>query len=269
MRTDLPSVARTVIQITIQVPMQARALGQVRGQASGGRAQKARQDDREDGHHIGAPSSGTVHRWLHRPEREGPEGRYDRRGPGRAAASDIGAGTLHRGGSWRAAARQWLCARQLERQDACWAHGRQVRRHPVQPEGRPRIAGWLGFSACRPRPICPATAPRPRGRLHSLKGWGGRSPDGRKRDAPCRPYTRPPCGTRPRLAGVPGDGAEKNIVRTSHSKKSTRLIGAPGGGGTLDWLFHDNPKTDGHAALAEYARWRPHRQDHERAHCRH
>ncbi len=66
---------------------------------------------------------------------------------------------------------------------------------------------------------------------------------------------RPPCGTRPHLAGASGGGAEKNVVRTNHSKKSIHLIGALGDG-TLDLQFHDNLKADGHAALVEYARRR-------------
>ena len=88
-----------------------------------------------------------------------------------------------------------------------------------------------------------------------MKRRGGLSPDGTRRDASYWSSTRPPCGTRPRLAGASGDGAEKNVVRTNHSKKSIHLIGALGDG-TLDLQFHDNLKADSYAALVEYTRRR-------------
>ena len=166
----------------------------------------------------------TVHRWLHRPEREGPEGRHGRRGPGRP----------------------WLLTSEQEQsikedldgppsdsgfvrgiRNARMIAGRIGDRFGIISCSRRtalRIAGRLGFSTCKPWSMSynGATPEEQAAFIEETKGTISRM------NAPCWPSTRPPCGTRPPRAGASGGGAEKNIVRTNHSKKSNHLIGARG-----------------------------------------
>ncbi|MCE2509149.1 MAG: hypothetical protein J4G04_07650, partial [Nitrosopumilaceae archaeon] len=72
----------------------------------------------------------------------------------------------------------------------------------------------------------------------------------------------------------------RDTVRTNHSKKAMRLVGAPGDG-TLDLQFHEDLKAGSHVDLVECARRRhkkigiiipqrrrPHRQGHTGLHLR-
>ena len=71
------------------------------------------------------------------------------------------------------------------------------------------------------------------------------------RGAPCRPSTRPSCGTSPHRAGDSGSG--KDTVRANYPKRAMNLIEAPVDG-TLDLQFYEDLKVDSYADL-EYACW--------------
>ena len=207
----------------------------------------------------------TIHRWLHRLERECSDGRYDRWSPGRprllaleqerSIKEDLGGPPSDSGfvrGSWNAG---MLARRIVDKFDVITCSRRTAL----------RIADRLGFSTCKPWSIPYNSATTPEEQAVFIEETRGPSPDGTRRDASCWSSTRPPCGTRPPLAGASGGGAEKSIVRTNHFEKSIHLIGTLGDGAP-DLPFHDNLKADGHAALAEYARRRHKKVGHHHHH---
>ena len=184
----------------------------------------------------------TVHRWLYRLEREGSEGRHDRRGPGRprlltpeqerlikedldGPPSESGFGR----GSWNAR----MLARRI---------GDRFGIIPYSRRTALRIAGRLGFSTCKPRsiPYNSATPEEQAAFIEKMKGTIARwKEEGRTVLAvdAATLLDSPATGMGLRRRGG------RNVVRTNHSKKSNHLIGALGDG-TLDLPFHDNLKAE-------------------------
>ena len=194
-----------------------------------------------------------VRRWLRRMELEGPEGRRDRKSPGRprllepeqerAVGGDLDRPPSESGfnrGSWNSKP----VARRIGGR-----FGLECSRRTA-----PGIAGRLGFSTCRPWSL-PYNSATPgeqaefiREKREAIDRWNG---EGRVvlaidvaalRDSPTS-------GRGLRRRGG------KNVVHTNYSKKAIHLIGAPGDG-TPDLQFHGDLKADSCVDLVEYVRRR-------------
>lgn len=201
---------------------------------------------------VGRHSS-TVHRWLYRMECEGPDGRHDRKSPGRprlltpeqegAVEEDLDKPPPESGfdrGSWNSR----LLARRI-----CGRLGVACSRRTAL-----RVAGRLGFSTCKPWPI-PYNSATPeeqeefiRDKRGAIARW---REEGRAVLAVDATTLRDSPTSRRGLRRRGG----KSVVRTNHSKKAIHLIGALGDG-TLDLQFHENLNGESYVALAEYARRR-------------
>ena len=201
---------------------------------------------------VGRHSS-TVHRWLHRMEREGPDGRHDRKSPGRprlltpeqegAVEEDLDKPPPESGfdrGSWNS---RLLARRMGDRFGVACSRRTAL-----------RVAGRLGFSTCKPRPI-PYNSATPeeqeefiRDKRGAIARW---REEGRAVLAVDATTLRDSPTSRRGLRRRGGKG----VVRTNHSKKAIHLIGALGDG-TLDLQFHENLNGESYVALAEYARRR-------------
>ena len=178
----------------------------------------------------------TIHRWLSRMEREGPDGRHDGKSPGRprllnpeqerTIKGDLD-GTPRDGGfersSWNAG---MVAGRILERFGV-----------PYSVRSAIRLAHRLGFSVRKPRPA-PYNGATPeeqefikKGRATAarwrVEGWTVVAVDAATlRDSPTS------------RSGIRRRGG-RETVPVNHSKQYIHMIGALGDG-TLDLQFHDD-----------------------------
>ena len=117
-----------------------------------------------------------------------------------------------------------------------------------------RVAGRLGFSTCKPRPI-PYNGATPEEQAQFVKEKEGTIARWRAEGRAIRSIH----GTTLRDSPVSRRGLRprggRDTVCTNHSRKSTNLIGALGDG-TLGLQFHENLKADIYIALLEFARRR-------------
>ena len=191
----------------------------------------------------------TIHRWLYRMEREGPEGRHDGKSPGRprllnaeqekvieedldGTPRDSGFGR----GSWNA---RMVAKRILDRFGV-----------PYSRRSAIRLAHRLGFSVRKPRPS-PYNNATPEERTEFIKK--GRATAAKWR-AEGRTVVAVDAATL-RDSPVSRRGIRRRggreTVPVNHSKQSIHMIGALGDG-TLDLQFHDDLSAGSYVDLVKH-----------------
>lgn len=196
---------------------------------------------------------GTVHRWLVRMEREGPEGRHDGKSPGRprflsseqerTVEADLAGSPRECGfgrGSWNA---RMFARRILERFGA--SHSRR---------SALRLAHRLGFSFRKPRPV-PYNSSTPEEQKAFIKK--GRETAARWK-AEGRTVVAVDAATlrdSPVSRGGLRRRGGRDTVPVNHSKKSIHMVGALGED-ALELQFHDSLAAGSYIALAGHLRLR-------------
>ena len=203
----------------------------------------------------GSHHPSTIHRRLHRLEREGPDVRYDRWGPGRPQSltpeqehpiqEDLGGLPSGNGfvrGSWNA---RMLAKRIVDKFGII----------PCSRRTALRIADRLGFSTCKPWsiPYNSATTPEEQAAFieetrETIPRWNEEGRIALVIDA-ATIWDSPTSGR-----GIRRRGGKEHSPHQPFQKVNPPDRGS--GDGTLDLSFHDNLKADGHAALVEHTRRR-------------
>ena len=195
----------------------------------------------------------TIHRWLHRMDREGLEGRHDGKSPGRPRKMDPG--------------QEWIIEEDLDKPPSesgfvrgSW-NSKMVARRILERFGIAcsrrtalRVAHRLGFSVRKPWsiPYNSATPEEQAEFIEKMRGTIARwKEEGRTVLAIDAATLRDSPVSRRGLRRRGG----KDTVRTNHSKKAMHLVGALGDG-TLDLQFHEDLKAGSYVDLVEYARRR-------------
>ena len=195
----------------------------------------------------------TIHRWLSRMEREGPDGRHDGKSPGRprllnpeqekVVEGDLDGTPRDSGferGSWNAR----MVARRISDRFGV----------PYSSRSAIRLAHRLGFSFRKPRPV-PWNGATPEEPTEFINK--GRSTAARWR-AEGRTVVAVDAATL-RDSPVSRRGSRRRggreTVPVNHSKQSIHMIGALGDG-TLDLQFHDDLSAGSYVELVEHLRRR-------------